>query len=84
MSHFVLASVLPIALALAAGLGIHWAAWAALGYMALVVPLIDLSLPRVLDRRHVEVESDALPIVLGVLHLVLLLKTVFRRGCLVL
>jgi alkane 1-monooxygenase len=76
MSHFVLASVLPIALALAAGLGIHWAAWAALGYMALVVPLIDLSLPRVLDRRHVEVESDALPIVLGVLHLVLLPVTI--------
>lgn len=72
MSHFVLASLLPFALTALGALGQGWAVWVALAWFTLIVPVLDLALPRTLDARLVDVESKALPMVLGLAHLALL------------
>ncbi len=72
MSHFILASLLPFALIVLGALGMEWAVWAALGWFLAVVPVLDLVLSRALDDRLVDVDSKALPMVLGLTHLAVL------------
>ncbi len=69
MSHFILASLLPYALIALGAFGLSWAVWWALAWFLVIVPILDLALPRRLDSRLVDVESKALPMVLGLAHL---------------
>jgi alkane 1-monooxygenase len=77
MSHFVLASLLPFALTALGALGLTWAVWAALAWFMLIVPILDVALPRALDARLAQVESKALPMVLGLTHLALFPLVIF-------
>lgn len=72
MSHFVLASLFPYVLTALGALGYEWAVWTALLWFMLVVPALDLALPRKLDQQLADADSKALPIVLGLAHLGLL------------
>ena len=72
MIHFVLASLFPYVLTAFGAFGFEWAVWTALLWFLLVVPTLDLVLPRKVDTPLVAMNTEALPMVLGLAHLALL------------
>lgn len=77
MIRFVLASLFPYFLTVLGAFGFEWAVWMAVLWFVLLVPALDLALPRKLDWRSADIDSKTLPMVLGLAHLVLLPCVIF-------